>query len=201
MCAVHPAKCVECVIYAFHVLRYSSQPPAAAPVTTRRNISVTHVTSSMRRGHMTSAARNWLQKKIADRRPGSLNWPEVFSSFLKLKPSCGASSGNLRGRLGKSLKLVPRTAARGAACDFFFFFFSYKNTLASNLGQSETSDDSKCFMETHMWVRDVGGKKSDPPPHPLYTSKGRSFILSIKAHYSTMIKAAAPRVAQSCWRN
>lgn len=69
-------------------------------------------------------------------------------------------------------------------------FLVLKNTLASNLGQSETTDDSKCFMEPHMWVRDVRGGQSDPPP---YTSKGRSFILGIKAHYSTMIKAAAPR--------
>lgn len=45
------------------------------------------------------------------------------------------------------------------------------------------------------------GRRPPPPPPPPHTSKGRSFILSIKAHYSTMIKAAALRVARSCWRN
>lgn len=42
ICLAHFAKCVYWVIYVFHVLRCSSQPPAVAPVRTP-TISVSHM--------------------------------------------------------------------------------------------------------------------------------------------------------------
>lgn len=122
---------------------------------------------------------------------------KLFSYLLSLRvesrenfePSCMHPIKSER-HLGVSP--LETAAARGVP-----LWFKFYNTLTSNLGQCKWW--LQLFHGNPQYLGGRGRKKRIRPP--THTSKGRSFILSIKAHYSTMIKAAAWWVAQSCWRN
>lgn len=107
-----------------------------------------------------------------------------FSAILQ-------ASWQVRETPGNPTKL--RSAAPGVSCDFSFItpwhqiWVRARQVMTLTVSWKPTGSGGE------------GEEKEISDPSPPHTSKGRSFILSIKAHYSTMIKAAAPRVAQSCW--
>lgn len=81
------------------------------------SVSVTHVTSSMRTVHMTSAARNWLQENCRK----EARQFEPARSFLIISQIETILQSILRksaGAPGKIPQTRPRTVVRGAACDF-----------------------------------------------------------------------------------
>lgn len=94
--------------------------------------------------------------------------------------------------LGESSRLKT-AAARAQACDLSFITSWHQIWVRAR----QMTTPTVSWKPTVSRLKE-GEKKNQTPTH---TSKGGSFILSIKAHYSTMIKAKARRVAQSFWRN
>lgn len=110
---------------------------------------------------MTSAARNWLQENCRK----EVRQFELARSFLIISQIETILQSILRksaGAPGKIPQTRRRTVVRGAACDFLVLKTRW-HQIWVRVRQVMTQ---KCFMETHTWVRDVGGKKKKNQTHP-----------------------------------